>query len=193
LSYPSSVGEQELPAHLRGEIADIAAAQCDRAAIAGDCRQVCDLVRPDHRIRSTNTGYSDGGGEQGRVQEVAAFHQVASLLLVVSTPADYLMPAGARLFGVGQRSHRRSRTLPRKCWSDHAPARVSRRITMSSDVLLPLSVATPSSKQRVFIRYYTGFLMDLVVLNLFAEYWGLVSVDTFTTFTVGRLAVAGSA
>jgi hypothetical protein len=52
---------------------------------------------------------------------------------------------------------------------------------MSSDVLLPVSVATPSNKQRMFIRYYTGFLIDLVVLNLFAEYWGLVSVDSFTT------------
>lgn len=52
---------------------------------------------------------------------------------------------------------------------------------MSSDVLLPVSVATPSNKQRMFIRYYTGFLIDLVVLNLFAEYWGLVTVDTFTT------------
>jgi hypothetical protein len=52
---------------------------------------------------------------------------------------------------------------------------------MSSDVLLPVSVATPSNKQRTFIRYYTGFLIDLVVLNLFAEYWGLVSVDSFTT------------
>ena len=52
---------------------------------------------------------------------------------------------------------------------------------MSSEVLLPVSVATPSNKQRVFIRYYTGFLIDLVVLNLFAEYWGMVSVDTFTT------------
>ena len=37
---------------------------------------------------------------------------------------------------------------------------------MSSEVLLPVSVATPSNKQRVFIRYYTGFLIDLVVLNL---------------------------
>ena len=52
---------------------------------------------------------------------------------------------------------------------------------MSSEALLPVSVATPSNKQRVFIRYYTGFLIDLVVLNLFAEYWDLVSVDTFTT------------
>jgi hypothetical protein len=52
---------------------------------------------------------------------------------------------------------------------------------MSSDALMPQSVAVPSDRQRLFIRYYTGFLMDLVVLNLFAEYWSLVSVDTFTT------------
>ena len=52
---------------------------------------------------------------------------------------------------------------------------------MSSDALMPQSVEVPSGKQRMFLRYYTGFLMDLVVLNLFAEYWSLVAVDTFTT------------
>jgi len=52
---------------------------------------------------------------------------------------------------------------------------------MSSDALMPQSIDAPSNKQRLFLRYYTGFLMDLVVLNLFAEYWSLVTVDTFTT------------
>jgi hypothetical protein len=52
---------------------------------------------------------------------------------------------------------------------------------MSSDALMPVSAETPSNKQRLFLRYYTGFLMDLVVLNLFAEYWDKVYVDTFTT------------
>jgi hypothetical protein len=52
---------------------------------------------------------------------------------------------------------------------------------MSSDALMPQSAAGPSDKQRMFLRYYTGFLMDLVILNLFAEYWSLVTVDTFTT------------
>ncbi len=52
---------------------------------------------------------------------------------------------------------------------------------MSSDNLMPQSAVAPSDRQRLFLRYYTGFLMDLVVLNLFAEYWSLVSVDTFTT------------
>ena len=39
-----------------------------------------------------------------------------------------------------------------------------------TDALMPASAETPSNKQRLFLRYYTGFLMDLVVLNLFAEY-----------------------
>ena len=52
---------------------------------------------------------------------------------------------------------------------------------MSSEALMPVSAEAPSDRQRLFLRYYTGFLMDLVVLNLFAEYWNLVAVDTFTT------------
>jgi hypothetical protein len=52
---------------------------------------------------------------------------------------------------------------------------------MSSDALMPVSAETPSNRQRLFLRYYTGFLIDLVVLNLFAEYWDKVYVDTFTT------------
>ena len=50
-----------------------------------------------------------------------------------------------------------------------------------TDALMPASAETPSNKQRLFLRYYTGFLMDLVVLNLFAEYSSKVDVDTFTT------------
>ena len=50
-----------------------------------------------------------------------------------------------------------------------------------TDALMPASAETPSNKQRMFLRYYTGFLMDLVVLNLFAEYSSKVDVDTFTT------------
>jgi hypothetical protein len=39
---------------------------------------------------------------------------------------------------------------------------------------------TPSSRQRVFMRYLTATLVDLVVLNLFVEYWAYVSADSFT-------------
>jgi hypothetical protein len=39
---------------------------------------------------------------------------------------------------------------------------------------------TPSSRQRVFTRYFTAVLVDLAVLNLFVEYWEHVSADSFT-------------
>jgi hypothetical protein len=39
---------------------------------------------------------------------------------------------------------------------------------------------TPSIRQRAFSRYLTAVLMNLVVLNLFVEYWDMVSADSFT-------------
>jgi hypothetical protein len=51
--------------------------------------------------------------------------------------------------------------------------------TTASD-LMPASAEAPSDKQRLFIRYFTAILIDLVVLNLFAEYWDKVSVSSFT-------------
>ena len=39
---------------------------------------------------------------------------------------------------------------------------------------------TPSKRQRVFFRYLTATLVDLVVLGLFAEYWEYVNVKSFT-------------
>jgi hypothetical protein len=39
---------------------------------------------------------------------------------------------------------------------------------------------TPSSRQRVFLRYLTAILVDLAVLNLFVEYWEHVAADSFT-------------
>jgi len=52
---------------------------------------------------------------------------------------------------------------------------------MSSDALLPQTVAAPTNRQRLFIRYFTAILIDLVVLNLFVEYSGKVFIDNFTT------------
>jgi len=40
--------------------------------------------------------------------------------------------------------------------------------------------APPSGRQRAFLRYFTAVLVDLVVLNLFVEYWDYVSADSFT-------------
>ena len=43
--------------------------------------------------------------------------------------------------------------------------------------------------QRMFLRYYTGFLMDLMVLNLFAEWWSLVFVSSFTVSLAAALVL----
>ncbi|MET0349360.1 MAG: hypothetical protein ABW067_06210 [Rhizobacter sp.] len=51
---------------------------------------------------------------------------------------------------------------------------------MSSDVLMPASAAVPSNRQRLFLRYYTGILIDLVVLNLFAQYTTKVLIESFS-------------
>lgn len=45
---------------------------------------------------------------------------------------------------------------------------------------LPASAQAPSTRQRLFLRYFTAILIDLVVLNLFSEYWAWVKVDSFT-------------
>lgn len=39
---------------------------------------------------------------------------------------------------------------------------------------------TMSNRQKLFVRYLTAILIDLTILNLFDEYWDLVSVDSFT-------------
>lgn len=42
------------------------------------------------------------------------------------------------------------------------------------------SANAPSNNQQLFLRYFTAILIDLVVLSLFAEYWSLVTIDSFT-------------
>jgi len=50
-------------------------------------------------------------------------------------------------------------------------------------------VATPTNRQRVYVRYVTAILIDLVVLNLFAEYWKNVFIDTFTTSLLAAIVL----
>jgi len=38
---------------------------------------------------------------------------------------------------------------------------------------------TISQKQQLFLRYFTAVLIDLTVLNFFAEYWDRVTVTSF--------------
>lgn len=45
---------------------------------------------------------------------------------------------------------------------------------------LPATFDMPTTRQRLFIRYFTGVLIDLVVLNLFDEYSDRVYVANFT-------------
>jgi hypothetical protein len=47
---------------------------------------------------------------------------------------------------------------------------------------------TPTGKQRSFMRYFTAVLVDLVVLNLFVEYWpAMVSASSFTITLVAAV------
>lgn len=46
---------------------------------------------------------------------------------------------------------------------------------------------TPSSAQRVFSRYLTATLVDLVVLGLFVEYWEHVVADSFTVILLAAV------
>ena len=45
---------------------------------------------------------------------------------------------------------------------------------------MPATFDPPSDRQRLFLRYFTGVLIDLTILNLFAEYWSDVYVSSFT-------------
>ena len=52
---------------------------------------------------------------------------------------------------------------------------------MSDHGLLEVASAEdPSSKQKFFLRYFTAILIDLAVLNLFAEHWHQVVIESFT-------------
>jgi hypothetical protein len=73
--------------------------------------------------------------------------------------------------------------LPAACYA------YPRILAMTSEALLPVTGEGITNKQRLFVRYYTGVLMDLVVLNLFAEYWKNVYVDTFTTSLLAAIVL----
>jgi len=45
---------------------------------------------------------------------------------------------------------------------------------------MPATIEPPTDRQRLAVRYFTGVLIDLTLLNLFAEYWSDVQVSSFT-------------
>lgn len=51
---------------------------------------------------------------------------------------------------------------------------------MTNSTLMPALADRPSNKQRLFVRYFTAILIDLVVLNFFMEFSGKVIIESFT-------------
>ncbi len=45
----------------------------------------------------------------------------------------------------------------------------------------------PSNRQRLFVRYLMGTLVDLTVLNVFDEFWDYVTVGSFTISILAAL------
>lgn len=52
---------------------------------------------------------------------------------------------------------------------------------------LPATYDPPSDRQRLFLRYFTGVLIDLTLLGLFAEYWSDVQVSSFTVMLLAAI------
>lgn len=53
-------------------------------------------------------------------------------------------------------------------------------MSATGDAFLPQSTESVSDRQRMFLRYFTATLIDLVVLGLFEEYSDKVEIDSFT-------------
>jgi hypothetical protein len=51
---------------------------------------------------------------------------------------------------------------------------------VSADIGEVASALTPTTRQQYFLRYFTAILTDLVVLNLFNEYWDRVHIGSFS-------------
>jgi hypothetical protein len=54
---------------------------------------------------------------------------------------------------------------------------------------LPAEAKTPSDRQRLFLLFFTGTLIDLVVLGLFADHSDHVYVDSFTTALLAAIVL----
>jgi len=53
-------------------------------------------------------------------------------------------------------------------------------MSVTSEDLMPDAAKVYSDRQRLFLLYFVGMLIDLVVLGLFAEYSDKVFVESFT-------------
>ena len=57
------------------------------------------------------------------------------------------------------------------------------------DELLPAATYVSSNRQRLFLLYFVGALVDLVVLGLFDEYSDKVFVSSFTTMLLAAIVL----
>ena len=53
--------------------------------------------------------------------------------------------------------------------------------------LLPAADTLPTDRQRLFLLFFAGTLIDLVILGLYAEYSSKVYVDTFPTMLLASI------
>ena len=54
---------------------------------------------------------------------------------------------------------------------------------------LPAEATLPTDRQRLFVLFFTGTLIDLVVLGLFSEHSDKVYVDSFTTALLAAIVL----
>jgi hypothetical protein len=59
--------------------------------------------------------------------------------------------------------------------------------TANTDDFMPAAAREYSDRQRLFLLYFVGALIDLVVLGLFDEYSDKVYVDSFTTMLLASV------
>jgi hypothetical protein len=60
-------------------------------------------------------------------------------------------------------------------------------MSVNADQLMPVTAGMHSDRQRLFLLYFVGALVDLVVLGLFEEYSDKVFVDSFTTMLLASI------
>lgn len=60
-------------------------------------------------------------------------------------------------------------------------------MSVNGDQLMPATAGMHSDRQRLFLLYFVGALVDLVVLGLFDEYSDKVFVDGFTTMLMASV------
>lgn len=60
---------------------------------------------------------------------------------------------------------------------------------MTTEAIAFPATAVPSRNQRLFLRYFTAVLVDMVVLGLFDQYWDRVHVSSFAVTLAAALVL----